>query len=122
MKVLTVDNSRLIRTILSDIIKEEGHVVLEAATATEAVEIYQKERPDVTFMDIILGERNGIEAMKDIKEINKDAVVIICTSIIGQEDVVQKSHEFGAEEYITKPFKQNEIKNILQKYQNLLNN
>ncbi len=116
MKVLTVDNSRLVRTILSDIIKEEGHEVIEAETADEAVEKYQKERPDLTFMDIILGERNGIEAMKDIKEINKDAVVIICTSIIGQEDVVKKSHEFGAAEYITKPFNPDEIKGVLKKY------
>ena len=113
--LMTVDDSRLIRSIIGDIAQELGFKVIEATTADEAVELYKKFKPDIVFMDIILEGRNGIEALKDIKDYDKEAKVVICTSIIGQENIIQKARDFGAMAYITKPFKEDEIYETIRK-------
>ena len=115
-KIMIVDDSRLIRQMLGDIARAKGCIVLEASTAEEAVRLYEANRPNLVFMDIILGGKNGIEALDEIRKIDPDANIVMCTSVIGQENIVQKAFHFGAREYITKPFIPEEIEAVIQRY------
>jgi two-component system, chemotaxis family, chemotaxis protein CheY len=110
-KIMVVDDSSLMRKILSDIIIELGHIVIEACEGEESIELYKKEHPDIVFMDIImnLDKKNGINALKSIKSYDPNAIIIMCTSIGDQDSVVKECVENGAVEYICKPFLKNEI-------------
>jgi CheY-like chemotaxis protein len=117
--VMTVDDSSLIRKILKTICEKEGCEVVEAQNATEAIKRFQEEHIDFIFMDIMFPGKNGIEALAELKMLDPTVTVVMCTSIIGQEQVIEKSIEFGASEYITKPFQEEHIRSIIKKYRDL---
>lgn len=103
-KALVVDDSSFMRTVLKDILLENGlSSVYEARDGKEAVEAYRKHRPDIVTMDIIMPGTNGLWAMKTILGIDPKAKIIVVTSV-GQEHVVEQTMKFGAKDYVKKPF------------------
>jgi two-component system, chemotaxis family, chemotaxis protein CheY len=117
-KVLVVDDSSFMRTMIKNIVKQKNAEVIEASSADEAVEKYKAEKPDLVFMDIIMEGKTGLDALKEIRESDENAIVIMCTSIGGQEHVIKEAVDYGAADFMTKPFKQQEIFNVLEKYGN----
>ncbi|MDP4193369.1 MAG: response regulator, partial [Bacteroidota bacterium] len=94
---------------LKSILVEAGHeVVGEASNGYEAVELYGKLSPDIITLDITMPELNGIEALKKIIEINKDATVIMLTSISKPDSAIEALNN-GAKNYITKPFDKDKV-------------
>ncbi len=83
-------------------------VVGMASNGIEAFELYRRFLPDIITMDITMPELNGIEALKKIVEHNKDANVIMVTSLGKPEKVIECLNS-GAKNYITKPFDRNKI-------------
>ncbi|XGI83127.1 chemotaxis protein CheY [Halorutilales archaeon Cl-col2-1] len=102
-EVMVVDDSEFMRNLLKQILEDEFEIVGEAENGVEAVEMYEEEQPDLVMMDIVMPIRDGIEATAEIKDMNPDANVIMCTSV-GQEEKMRKAVEAGADGYITKPF------------------
>lgn len=117
-KVLIVDDSSFMRTMIKNIVTQKSCEVIEASNADESVEKYKSEKPDVVFMDIIMEGKTGLDALKEIREHDENAIVIMCTSIGGQEHVIKEAVDYGASDFMTKPFKQQEIFNVLEKYGN----
>ncbi|MFP4424691.1 MAG: response regulator [Candidatus Woesearchaeota archaeon] len=115
-KVLVVDDSSFMRTMIKNIVKQKSAEVIEASNADEAIEKYKQERPGIVFMDIIMEGKTGLDALKAIKEFDPNAVVVMCTSIGGQEHVIKEAVDYGAADFMTKPFKQQEIFSVLEKY------
>ena len=114
LKVLVVDDSLVIRNKVSDILKYLGHeVVFNAINGKEAIKAYIKYKPDLVTMDINMSDINGIDALKYIKRINKNAKIIMVTSY-GQEELVNKSIQEGAEGYILKPITNEKLKYIIE--------
>ena len=101
--VLLVDDSEFMRNLLREILEDEFEIVGEAENGVEAVELYKQHRPDLVMMDIVMPIRDGIEATGNIKQLDSNANVIMCTSI-GQEEKMKKAVKAGADGYITKPF------------------
>jgi len=103
-RVLIVDDAISMRTQLREIFTEAGfEVVGEVAHGLDAVSMYDALRPDLITMDIVMPYKNGIEATREILEIDRDAVVLIC-SALGQESLVLDAIEAGASDFILKPF------------------
>ena len=116
LKVFLTDDSAFMRTMLKNLITKEGHEVIgEGADGSEAVEKVPQLKPDLVFMDIMMPNMNGIEALKKIKEISPETKVIMCTSV-GQEKVITEAVEAGASEFVIKPFKPDDIHEVLSKY------
>ena len=117
-KVLIVDDSSLIRKILSDIAQTKNIEIIEATNVDEAVDMYKSEKPDLVFMDIIIqnDKRTGIDALREIKKFDIDSKVIIVTSIGGQDDILQECIDAGAIDYFTKPFSKEEILESMMDY------
>lgn len=112
---LVVDDSSFARTMLKDILLKNGFSkVYEAKDATEAVESFKKFSPDIVTMDIIMPDRDGLAALKDILEADKKAKVVMVTSV-GQDHVVQKAMELGAKDYIMKPFESSTVAKVTDK-------
>ena len=108
-KVLMVDDSRTSRKLLRSILEEGGHEVIgEAVNGQEGVQQFQALKPELVTMDITMPVLDGIEALKMIKALDKDSKVIMVTAA-GQKNKVMECIKAGADEFITKPFDNNEI-------------
>ena len=114
-RVLIVDDALFMRTMLRNIFVESGfEVVGEAGNGNDAVEKYRALVPDLTTMDIVMPEKNGIEALKQIMAIDPRARVVMC-SALGQESLIIEALEAGARDFIVKPFKPAKVVEVAQK-------
>ncbi len=100
--VLIVDDEPGIVTALGNILKDEGYRVLTTGSGAEAVVAYQKERPAAVFLDIWLPDRDGLETLKLLREIDPHAVVIMISGH-GSATAAVKAIKLGAYEYLEKP-------------------
>ena len=108
-RILIVDDAKFMRMTLSNIVKKANHeVVGEAENGIMAVELYQQEKPDLVTLDITMPEKNGIDALKEIKQLYPDAKIIMC-SAMGQQKMVVEAIEAGAKDFIVKPFDENRV-------------
>ena len=103
IRVLCVDDHRIVREGIALILAREPdiEVVASAANADEAVAEFKRHRPDVTLMDLRLGERNGIDAIKEIRRDYPDARIVVLTMYQGDEDIY-RALEAGAATYLLK--------------------
>ncbi|WP_163972148.1 response regulator [Oceanobacillus halotolerans] len=108
-RVLVVDDANFMRVTIGNILKKEKHeIVGEASNGEEAVQQYKELQPDLVTMDITMPVMNGIEAIKAIREINPNAIIVVC-SAMGQQKVVVEAIELGAKDFIVKPFDENRV-------------
>jgi two-component system chemotaxis response regulator CheY len=107
--VLVVDDMVFVRKVLIEILTR-GHyqIVGEATNGNEAVELYEKLRPNLVTMDIVMPQMSGLEAIKKIIKIDSEAKVVII-SAMGQENLVMEAITVGARDFILKPFTSEEV-------------
>ncbi len=120
-KILVVDDTIFMRKMLSDILVKDGHEVIgEAENAQEAVHAFEKLKPDLVTLDIIMPEVNGVDAMKAIRKMiafNKKARILM-VSAMGQQQFVSESIRAGAKDFIIKPFEPANVKSVVRKLLN----
>ena len=107
-KLLIVDDEAHIRMLLEQTLEEledEGVNFFSAQNGEEALEIIQKENPELVFLDVMMPKMNGMEVCRRVKkELGLDKVFIVLLTAKGQELDRQKGQEVGADLYMTKPF------------------
>ncbi|GER65634.1 chemotaxis protein CheY [Weizmannia acidilactici] len=114
-KILIVDDAAFMRMMIKDILTKNGYeVVAEAADGAQAIEKYREYRPDLVTMDITMPEVDGISALKEIKKIDPNAKVIMC-SAMGQQAMVIDAIQAGAKDFIVKPFQADRVIEAIQK-------
>ena len=112
--VLMVDDSRTSRRILRGVLERDGFEVLdEAANGEEGYLKYKQLQPDIVTMDITMPVMDGIESLTLIKKANPESKVIMITAA-GQKEKMVEALKRGADEFITKPFDENEVLNALK--------
>jgi len=101
--VLVVDDHALVRTGVANIISHEPdlHVVAEAANGLEAVEAFERYRPDVTLLDLRMPVMEGVEAVRQIRQRDPAARVIVLTTYDTDEDIT-RALKAGAKAYVLK--------------------
>lgn len=103
-KVLITDDTTLMRNTLRDFLQQlDFQVVGEAVDGIDAVEKYKQLRPHFVLMDITMPKMDGIEALREIRRIDSEAVIVMC-SAIGQNDTIVRAIQEGAFDFIVKPF------------------
>ncbi|MCR5195291.1 MAG: response regulator [Pseudobutyrivibrio sp.] len=114
-KILVCDDSILARKQLMDAVNEiaTGATFIEGKNGAEAVEFYKNENPDIVFMDIVMPEKDGTEALAEIREYDNEATIIIVSSV-GTQEQLKKAIKLGAKDFIQKPFEKNQIKEIIE--------
>jgi two-component system, OmpR family, alkaline phosphatase synthesis response regulator PhoP len=121
-KILIVDDEPHIRMLIEQTLEEledEGVEFLTAENGEIALEIIQKENPQLVFLDVMMPKMNGMEVCRKVKkELNLNDVFIVLLTAKGQELDRQKGHEVGADIYMTKPF---DPEAILSKAKEVLN-
>jgi DNA-binding NtrC family response regulator len=114
IRVLVVDDEKLIRWSFQEKLVPEGYEVLTAGTAEEGLAAVEREGPDVVFLDIRLPGMNGLEALKQLREIDDTCTVVMITAYATVDDAVLAMKR-GARDFIKKPFDLNEVLALLAK-------
>jgi len=114
-RVLIVDDLSFIKIVIRDILEKTGfEVVGEASNGVEAIELFAKTKPDIVLMDITMPRMDGIQALKEIINLDKNAKVIMC-SALGQQKLIIQAIQYGAKDFIVKPFKAERIVGAIKK-------
>ena len=113
--ILICDDAAFMRMMIKDILTKNGYNVAgEAENGMKAVEKFKEVNPDLVLMDITMPEMDGIQALKEIKEIDANANVIMC-SAMGQQAMVIESIQAGAKDFIVKPFQAERVIEAVKK-------
>ena len=113
-RILVVDDEQSMRDFLSIMLKKEGYDVVTAENGGGALKAIQAEIFDLVITDVKMPDIDGIEVLKTVKEVSPETVVIMITAFATAETAVE-AMKLGAYDYITKPFKVDEIKLVIQK-------
>ena len=112
--VLIVDDSRMSRTMLRNILEKANYtVVMEAANGADGLAAYKKCKPDIVTLDITMPQMDGLEALHQILSYDPKAKAIMITAA-GQQDKLIQALKSGAKRFINKPFNEDEILTNIQ--------
>ena len=115
-RVIIVDDIPFIRSVIKDILIAANYsVVGEASDGAQALALYKAVKPDVVLLDINMPVLDGIETLKRIKKINRDAIIIMCSSLGDQENIVN-AISLGAKDFVVKPFRKERILSRITSY------
>lgn len=113
--VLIVDDAAFMRMSIKQMLEANGHTMAgEAADGREAINKYKEINPDAVILDITMPDMNGIDALKFIKEYDPKAKVVIC-SAMGQQAMLAQAIQYGAKDFIVKPFEAKRLIAALEK-------
>lgn len=118
--ILIVDDNRLSRTVLRDILIDAGYNIYEAQNGEEALKIYKSNYPDMVILDVVMPGLSGFDLLKILRDDEENLLVpvILLTSKNDFEEKL-RGLELGADAYITKPFNEKElliqVKNLFQR-------
>lgn len=119
-KILIADDEQLMRQLVIDFLRPEGYEILEASDGKEALEIYDKEHPDLILLDVMMPGYDGWTVCREIRR--ESTVPIMMLTAKGEEIDQLFAYDLGADEYITKPFSPKilvaKIKALLRRSQN----
>ncbi len=107
--ILVVDDSIFMRTVITDILSENGYRMAGIAkNGKDAVGMYRALKPDLVIMDLTMPNVNGIQGLKMLKSEYPDAKVVVCSALEEKERFVE-AIECGADDFIVKPFDTDKI-------------
>jgi len=112
-KILIIDDDASIRDLLESILGDH-YTVLKNQSAKLGLETLRTESIDVVLLDIMLGDDNGLDVLKDIKKYDEKIEVIMIT-VVREVRVAVKAMQMGAFDYINKNFESDELKLIINK-------
>ena len=108
-KILIVDDAAFMRMMIKDTLKKNGFEnLIEASDGEQAVQLFKAENPDLVIMDITMPNKNGLDALKEIKQVDANARIVMC-SAMGQESRVVEAIRSAAKDFIVNPFKAEKI-------------
>ncbi|HEX6775099.1 MAG TPA: sigma-54 dependent transcriptional regulator, partial [Methylomirabilota bacterium] len=112
-RVLIVDDEKSMRDLLSITLEKEGYDVSSATGGETAIEMLHRDSVDVVITDLRMPKVDGLQVLRAAKEISPDTTVIMITAVASTESAVE-AMKLGAYDYITKPFKLDEVNLIVR--------
>ena len=106
-KILVADDEEKIRLLIRKYAEFEGHTVIEAENGMDAVKLFREEGCDIVVMDVMMPELDGFSACKQIRKTSDTPILML--SARGEEYDKISGFEFGADDYVVKPFSPKEL-------------
>ena len=113
-KVMVVDDSLFMRNHLAKLLAEHSYEVVLAENGEEAVKTYRSARPDVVLMDVAMPQMNGLAALVEICEFDRQAKVIMLTAM-DKRLLASHAIQVGAKDFLMKPVSLDKLLMALQK-------
>jgi len=114
IKLLAVDDEMGICNIIKKTFVPTGFTVFTANSGKEALAVVRKEKPHIVFLDIMMPGMNGLEALREIKKLDKTIKVIMVT-VMDDPGTREEAKRGGAEEFVTKPFLPGHLEELVRK-------
>jgi len=111
MKLLIVDDDKNIQRLYKEELEDEGYEVIIADTGKDALEIFEKEKPDVVTLDILMPDIDGISLLRKMKELRPKTPIIMSTAYDYRDDFAV----WASEAYIVKSSDLDELKKTIKK-------
>lgn len=112
-KILVADDEKSMREFLDIMLKKEGYKVTLASNGEEVIKLIEKDIFDLALVDIRMPRQDGLSVLKRIKTVSPETIVIMITAFASADTAIKAMKE-GAYDYITKPFKIDEMKLVIQ--------
>lgn len=100
--VLVVDDERALRDFVRRNLEVRGYKVLTATNGLEALALFQKEKVDLVILDIMMPHLDGLETTRRIRQTSITPIIIL--TALGEETDKVRAFDYGADDYLTKPF------------------
>ena len=114
LKILVVDDSEAFRKLMIELLVRAGfHDIVEAEDFGHGIEVFDKERPKISFVDMILPGKSGVDLTRAILAVDSEAIVIAMSSIINKR-MIRESLEAGAKDFLLKPTNEIALSSVLQ--------
>ncbi|MFZ5831415.1 MAG: response regulator [Planctomycetota bacterium] len=108
-RLLVTDDALIIRELIKDTARKAGwEIVGEAGHGQEAIDRWRELRPDVTTLDLVMPQYDGLHALRGIREIDPEAIVLV-VSALEQKSVLKEALRLGAADFIVKPFNKQQL-------------
>lgn len=111
---MVVDDAAFMRMRCAKLLSQNGYDVLEAENGLDALEKYREHKPDVVLMDITMPVMDGLTALKEIREADPGAKIVM-VSAMGQQAMVIQSIKSGAKDFVLKPFEPDKVLSSVKK-------
>ena len=102
-KIMVVDDEESVRTLLDTVLRRKGHDVALASGGQKAIEMFRRERPSVTILDLKMPDMNGLSVLRQIRTLSPQASVIILSGVASVADE-QQARALGVTEFLQKGF------------------
>lgn len=112
--LLIVDDEQSYRQLLSLVFEGDGHTIRTAMNGRQALELLQDESADIIISDVRMPDMNGIELLRNARELYPDIGMVLMTAFASVEDA-REAFKLGADDFIQKPFDVEELKVIVKK-------
>ena len=114
-RVLLVDDSLVFAKLLQKILEDSGlfEIVGHGINGIEGIKLYTSLKPDLVCMDLIMPEMDGLQAIRTIISIYKEAKIVVVSSVAGVGGKVMEAIKFGAKNAISKPLDPSKVVEIL---------
>ncbi len=106
--ILAVDDDEKIRELLSTLLRRKGHHVVTASHGQKGIEVFRRERPHVTILDFEMPDIDGLDVLRQIREIDPNAPVIMLTGA-ATEAREKQARELGVTGFLAKGFSLHEL-------------
>jgi DNA-binding NtrC family response regulator len=111
--ILVVDDEEVMRDVLQTLLTKEGYDVTLAQDGPEGLALARKRSFDAVILDVMLPEMGGLQVLEELKKSDPDLVVLMITAFASLETAITAMKK-GAFDYVTKPFKHEEVLHILR--------
>ena len=101
MKILVVDDEESIRTLLHTALAGQERTILLAGEGRKAIEVFRRERPDITILDLRMPDVSGLDILKEIRTMDPFATVIVYSGMAGGT-VEQQARALGVSAFVEK--------------------
>jgi len=115
-RYIVIDDAPFVTELIKNILKDTGALCVgEAINGEEGFRLFEKTLPDLVIVDMVMPKENGIELARRIREINREVVIIAC-STLDDRDIIENAKDLGCNEYIVKPFTKEHLINTVKIY------
>ena len=111
--ILVVDDEEVMRDVLQSLLTQAGYAVTLAEDGPKGLALARKQTFDAAIVDVMLPEMGGLDVLEELKKLDSDLVVLMITAFASVETAITAMKK-GAFDYVTKPFKHEEVLHILR--------